>query len=168
LENPKKHPRRRTSEIAETSAWRNVEGNAGRSSRLTTELAEDHKEIVRQLDLLKAKPKLVEGKPKPYIIWTRLQQLFAEHCAKEKRLLYPLLIRYLDSNVCKLLTQEHETISSTMRTAAEQISGKATHWESMAQLDQLLRSHFSKEENVVFWYLDVQLVYSRTSFEPPS
>jgi len=134
------------------------------------ELAEDHKEIVRQLDLLKATPKLVEGNSKPTIICIRLQQLFAQHCAKERRLLYPPLSCYLDSNVCKLLTQEHEEISNIMRKIAEDIrvDDKATHWESMSQLDQLLRSHFSKEENVLFWYLDVQLVKTRSSIELPS
>jgi hemerythrin-like domain-containing protein len=158
LENPKKHPRRRTSEIAQTSVWRSAEGSTGKNSRLTTELAQDHEEIVRQLDLLKATPKLVERNSKPTII--RLQRLFAQHCAKEERHLYPILNRYLHSNVCNLLTQEHEEISKTMRKAAEQIrgDGKDMHWESMSKLDQLLRSHFSKEENVLFWYLDVQLV----------
>jgi hemerythrin len=65
-----------------------------------------------------------------------------------------------------LLNQEHEAISNTMRKIAEQLrgDGKATHWESMSQLDQMLPSHFSKEENVVFWYLDVQL-NPRSSFE---
>jgi hemerythrin-like domain-containing protein len=164
LENPRERPRRRTS-MAQRSPGRRVEGNAGKNSRLTTELAEDHKEIVRQLDLLKAAPKLVEGNSILTII--RLKQLFAQHCAKEQRLLYPLLTRYLNTNVCKLLTQEHEAISNTMRKAAEQIRGdsKATHWSSMSQLDQLFRSHFSKEENVLFWYLDVQLVKFRSSFE---
>ena len=169
MENPKERPRR-TSEMAQRSTRRSSESNAGKISRLTTELAEDHKEIVRQLDLLKATPELVKGNSKPAIICIRLQQLFAQHCAKEHRLLYPLLSRYLDSNVCKLLTQEHEAISNTMRKAAEQIrgDGKATHWESMSKLDQLLHSHFSKEENVLFWYLDVQLVHPRSSFELPS
>jgi iron-sulfur cluster repair protein YtfE (RIC family) len=56
-----------------------------------------------------------------------------------------------------------------MRKAVEQIrgNGKDTYWESMSQLDQMLRSHFSKEENVLFWYLDVQL-NPRSSFELPS
>ena len=162
MQNPKERPRRRTSEMAQRLARRSVEGNAGKNSRLTTALAEDHAEIVRQLDLLKATPtRDVDGNSKPTIICVRLQQLFAEHCAKEQRLLYPLLSRYLDADVCKLLTQEHEEISNKMRKAAEQIrgDGKPAHWESMSQLDQLLRSHFSKEENVLFWYLDVQLVY---------
>lgn len=154
--------------MAQRLARKSVEGTGGKNSRLTTELAEDHKEIVRQLDLLKATPKLVEGKSKPTTICIRLQQLFAQHCTKEQRLLYPLLSRYLNSNVCKLLTQEHKAISNTMRKAAEQIRGKATHWESMLELDQMLHSHFSKEENVLFWYLDVQLVYPQSSFELPS
>ena len=142
--------------MAQRSHQRSVEGNAGKSSRLTTELAEDHKEIVRQLDLLKARLKLVERNSKPTII--RLQRLFVQHCAKEERLLYPLLSRYLNSNVCNLLTQEHEEISNTMRKIVVQIRGddKATHCELMSQLEQLLRAHFSKEEDVLFWYLDIQ------------
>jgi len=145
--------------MTQRSLQRNIDGNARKSSRLTAELAEDHKEIVLQLDLLKASLTLVERNLKPTII--RLQRLFAQHCAEEERRLYPLLSRYLNSNVCDLLTQEHEAISNTMRKAAEQIrgDGKATHWESISELDQLLRSHFSKEENVLFWYLDAQQVY---------
>jgi iron-sulfur cluster repair protein YtfE (RIC family) len=109
---------------------------------------------------LKTTPNLVEGIFKSSIICIRLQRLFAQHCAKEQQLLYPLLSRYLSSNVSKLLTQEHKEISNTMRKIAEHIptDGKATHWETMSQLDQLLRTHFSKEENVLFWYLDLQLV----------
>ena len=170
MENPKEDPRHIPLEMAQRSARRSVERNAGKNSRLTTELAEDHKKIVRQLDLLKATPKPVEGNSKPPIICLRLKQMFAQHCAKEQRLLYPLLTRYLDSNVCKLLTQEHEAITNTMRKAAEQIRGddEVTHWDSMSQLDQMLRSHFSKEENVLFWYLDVQLMYPRRTFGPLS
>ncbi|MGA2791546.1 MAG: hemerythrin domain-containing protein [Candidatus Bathyarchaeia archaeon] len=169
MENPKEPPSRRTSEIEQRSPRRSVEGNAGKSSRLTFELAEDHKEILRQLDLLKVTRKLVRSNSKPTIICIHLQQLFAQHCAREQRFLYPLLSRYLDSNVCKLLTQEHEALSNAMRKAVEQIrgNGKDTYWESMSQLDQMLRSHFSKEENVLFWYLDVQL-NPRSSFELPS
>ena len=158
MKNLKERPSRRTSARAERHQG-SIEGNAGKSSRLTTELADDHNEIVEQLNLLKATSKLVEHNSKPAVI--RLQQLFAQHCAKEERLLYPLLGRYLNSNVCNLLTQEHEAISNIIRKAAKQFrgDGRATHWESMSELDQLLRSHFSKEENVLFWYLDVQQVY---------
>jgi hemerythrin-like domain-containing protein len=169
LEHRKESSRRSTSEIEQRSPGRSIERNAGKNLRLTTELAEDHMEILRKLDLLKATPKLVEDNSKASIICMHLQQLFAQHRAKEQRFLYPLLNRYLDSNVCKLLTQEHEALSNAMRKAAEQIrgDGKLRHWESMAQLDQMLRSHFSKEENVLFWYLDVQLK-TRSSFELPS
>ena len=151
--------------MTQKSPWRSVEGNAGKSSRLTTELAEGHKEIVRQLDLLKATSELVEDISKLTIICIRLQQLFAQHCAKEQHLLYPLLSRYLDSNVSKLLTQEHKEIRNTMRKIAEHVrsDAKATHWESMSQLDQLMRTHFSKEENVLFWYLDLQLAQCNSS-----
>jgi hemerythrin-like domain-containing protein len=164
LENPKERAPRRTSEIAQRSPRRNVEGEAGKSSRVTTELAEDHKEIVRQLGLLKATYEL-EGDSELTSICICLQQLFAQHCAKEQRLLYPLLSRYLDSNVCKLLTKEHEAISNTIRKTTEQIGNddKFMGRESISKLDQLLLSHFSKEENVLFWYLDVQLVYAQSS-----
>jgi len=159
LKNPKERPRLRTSEMALWSSRRIGEGNAGRSSGLTTELAEEHKEIVRQSDLLN----VVEDNSKLNIC-IRLQQLFAQHCAKEQRLLYPLLRRYLDSNVCKLLTQEHKEISNAIRKATEQIrDDNKVACGGLSQLDQLLRPHFSKEENVLFWYLDLQLVDSTLS-----
>jgi hypothetical protein len=79
LENPKERPRRISLEMAQRSARRSVEGNAGKESMFTTELAEDHKKIVRQLDLLKATPKLVEGNSKLTFICLRLQQMFAQH-----------------------------------------------------------------------------------------
>lgn len=145
--------------MAQRLSRRIGEGNAGRSSKLTTELAQEHKEIVRQSNLLKTK--LVEGNSKLTNICIRLQQLFAQHCAKEQHLLYPLLSRYLDSNVCKLLTQEHKEINNAMRKATEQIRGDSkVAYEGSSRLDQLLRSHFSKEENVLFWYLDLQLLNS--------
>jgi hypothetical protein len=41
-------------------------------------------------------------------------------------------------------------------TLAKRLTGKALPLGQFTQLAQLLHAHMSTEENVLFWYLDVQ------------
>lgn len=133
-------------------------GNAGKS-KLTTQLRNEHGIIAQELTLLRAtiKQPRVEKNSNALFISKRLERLLTMHLAREERHLYPLLQRCLDSNVCTTLRLEHEKIIDLIQKAIGEIGEKFTRTKSIMQLDEVIRAHFSREENVLFWYLDMQL-----------
>lgn len=133
-----------------------IHAETGGSSKLTLELTNDHETIVRQVGLLLPSASLVNSEISNALL-RRLELLLREHFTKEENHLYPLLGQYLDSSVCEALTLEHENILSTATQLVESIDDGQTGVEVASQLNQLLRAHFSKEENVLFWYLDLHL-----------
>jgi len=126
-------------------------GSNGRTSDLTVDLTNDHRLILRNLESLRASGRPFEGQGRSTGIaaFNRLGQTLNDHFRKEERLLYPLIGRSLGSTICDKLRAEH----SAIKTMAKESTKKA---ESFSQLAQLLYAHMSTEENVLFWYLDVQ------------
>jgi DUF438 domain-containing protein len=117
---------------------------------LLIELQNDHDAIRREAELFQAATK----RPKAESKSNRLEELFTNHYMKEENALFPLLSRYLDSSTSKTVGREHEEISNLLRKVAHQISHNEKN--SVPRLNQLLRTHFSREENVLFWYLSLQ------------
>ncbi len=101
----------------------------------------------------------VRGNPRLLAHLNRLEELFIQHRTKEERVLFPLLQRYLGACVCEEIGLEHDGISDLMRKVSNQVS----HAEksSIPKLNLLLRGHFSREENVLFWYLNLHLSNKR-------
>jgi iron-sulfur cluster repair protein YtfE (RIC family) len=130
----------------------------GRSSRLTLELQAEHRRIAHEVTLLRETIEQfsLEHNSKALSVSNKLERLFTKHRAKEERIMYPLLRKCLGSNVCTTLSFEHERIHELMRKAIKQISGYEKFLKgSISDLDGLLCGHFSREENVLFWYLDL-------------
>jgi len=127
------------------------------SERPLVELQSDHDAMKRKLGLLEASSKHAGSRNNPNFLdhFNHLEELFNRHRIREERVLFPLLQRYFDTCVCEGIGLEHKEISDLMRKVSNQIS----HHEksSLSQLNRLLRGHFSKEENVLFWYLNLHM-----------
>jgi hypothetical protein len=67
--------------------------------------------------------------------------------------LVPLLNRALGSDICDRLNGEHAEIMSIAKRLSAQTG---QHEERFTHLEQLFRAHISTEENVLFWYLELQ------------
>jgi iron-sulfur cluster repair protein YtfE (RIC family) len=85
--------------------------------------------------------------------FTKLAESLNEHFRREEQLLFPILGRSLGSGICDRLKNEHEEILSIAKTLSVQTRPLE---ESFSHLEQLFRAHISIEENVLFWYLDLQ------------
>ena len=125
------------------------------------ELQNDHDAIRQEVDLLRAATEQVGFGTKRNLLgqFDHLERAFTQHCIKEEHVLFPLLHRYLDARVCEEVGLEHEEIRRLIRRAANQISHNEKG--SIPELKLLLRKHFSKEENVLFWYLSLRLSSER-------
>lgn len=117
------------------------------------------------MDLLTNASKHVGFRSNPKLLEhvNRLEELFIQHRTIEERVLFPLLQRYLDACVSEGIRLEHEEIRDLMRQVFDQIS----HGEKSAilKLNLLLHGHFSREENVLFWYLNLNLPNKKTGRE---
>lgn len=126
-----------------------------RDSRLTVRLTNDHRAVTRDLERLRASAgKLRVGdRFSEAVLFTKLAESLNEHFRREEQLLFPLLSRSLGSDICDRLNSEHAEILSTAKKLSVQTR---PFEESFSHLSQLFRAHISTEENVLFWYLDLQ------------
>jgi hemerythrin-like domain-containing protein len=122
-----------------------------RRSKLSLELMDDHRLILADFEMLRVRTQQRTNGRSQSILFDRLAKSLGEHFVKEERLLFPLLNRYLGSTVCNQLSTENTEMISLAKHRGEQGSG-----ESFTRLEKLLQKHVSTEENVLFWYLDVQ------------
>jgi hemerythrin-like domain-containing protein len=141
------------------SQWRThcdlrVEGTFGgpchlRKTKLTFELANEHRSIVHDLQFLIAKVGQPPGRFNEITAFDRLARSLNDHFRKEEQLLFPRLNRSLGSVVCDRLASEHVEIMSLVKQLGPV-------GESCTRLEKLLQAHISVEENVLFWYIDLQ------------
>jgi len=87
------------------------------------------------------------------MLFTELAEALNEHFKREEQLLFPLLSRSLGSGICDRLENEHAKILSIAKKLNVQTRPLE---ESFSNLEQLFLAHISTEENVLFWYLDLQ------------
>lgn len=120
---------------------------ARRDSGITVQLREEHQEIARNLEQLSVARSINNS-----LRSSQLMNLLDGHFKKEEQLLYPRLTRTLGPFVCDKLSFEHMEILS----AAQSLTEKYQEKTPIARLEQLFLTHIATEENVLFWYLDVQ------------
>ena len=139
----------------------NLMVDCGRNGKSLIELRNDHDVMRRKMGLLEEASRHVGVRGNPRLLGhlNRLEELFIQHRTKEERVLFPLLQRYLGACVCEGIGLEHDRISDLIRKVSTQVS----HGDksSIPQLNLLLRGHFSREENVLFWYLNLHLSNKR-------
>ena len=113
----------------------------------------DHKLIVADFELAAATKRANGGDLNQSPLMAHLTHSMSEHFRKEEHVLFPLLSRYLGSEICERLSGEH---AEMMRIASPPNGENSSRDESFSHLGELLRAHFATEENVIFWYLDVR------------
>jgi iron-sulfur cluster repair protein YtfE (RIC family) len=87
------------------------------------------------------------------MLFTKLAESLNEHFKKEEQFLFPILCRSLSSDICDRLKNEHAKIMNIAKKLSVQTRSPE---EFFSHLEQLFRAHISTEENVLFWYLDLQ------------
>lgn len=125
-------------------------------SRLTVQLTSEHKTITRDLGRLRPRGGKLDigSRSAEAMLFTQLAESLNEHFRREEQLLFPLLSRSLGSGICHRLRDEHAEILSIARKLSRTQTRPLE--ESINHLEQLFRAHISTEENVLFWYLDLQ------------
>ena len=117
---------------------------------------------MRHLRQVKEKAERLEVKRQynELVIPSSFAQSLNEHFKREEQLLFPVVSRCLGSDILDRLRSEHAKILTLARKLNFQ---DRTFEQSVTQLGSLLRTHISMEENVLFWYIDVQP--NRTALE---
>jgi len=97
----------------------------------------------------------------------RLRELLNAHQTREEQLLLPILQKHADSEVSASVSNEHRRL----RNSLEQLSNDISSAEASKGLSQRgeefassVKDHFSREENVLFWYVTLHL--SRSEENP--
>jgi len=114
---------------------------------------DDHRLILADFEMLRVRTQQGTDEQTQIILFDRLTKSLGEHFMKEERLLLPFLNRYLSNTVCNQLTTANTEIISLTKDQGNQSPPSE---ESFSRLEKLLQTHVSTEENVLFWYLDVQ------------
>lgn len=117
-----------------------------KDSDITVQLAKEHKEITRSLEQLNVAR---SASPRRF---SELTNSLDAHFKKEEQLLFPLLTRALGPFVCDKLSFEHKEMISAARYLSKE-NGEKT---PIANLERQFLTHIATEENVLFWYLDIQ------------
>ena len=125
-----------------------------RDSSLTVRLTNDHRAITRDLGRLRESAgKLEVNDRSTEAVLFKFAESLNEHFRREEQLLFPLLSRSLGSGICDRLNNEHAEILGVAKKLSVQAQPLE---ESLSHLEQLFGTHISTEENVLFWYLDLQ------------
>jgi len=91
--------------------------------------------------------------------FTHLKKLVNEHQMKEEKILIPIVDQYLDTKASESIRREHKELSQTLL----QLNGKLNRIncsnearrafvKSITEFNLIARKHFSREENVIYWY----------------
>jgi hemerythrin-like domain-containing protein len=117
---------------------------------------DDHRLIVADFELLRARTQSGTKDGYNEVLFQRLAKTLEDHFKKEEQRLLPRLNRSLGSTACNKLTSDNAEMLSIARNTPE-----AASQELFQRLRELLQRHISSEENVLFWYLDVQELANR-------
>lgn len=99
---------------------------------------------------------------------TRLgkEKLLTTHQTREAEVPIPVIARYLDAEITATMTEEHQDISKVLLEITNEIAALEresdhasleTTGKTVEKLNALTRKHFSREENVVFWFASLRL-----------
>jgi len=98
-----------------------------------------------------------------------LMQLLLAHQAREERVLLPIVEKYLDSDASGTIRSEHMHIQAALKKAeAELVSFKRKESktseieQAFRELHLIIETHFSREENVLFWFASLNLSESES------
>jgi hemerythrin-like domain-containing protein len=90
-----------------------------------------------------------------------LERLVVNHLRNEERVLLPIISEYFDSDASKIIHSEHMEISGALKDLSSKLAGiddsrvanpVKGFAKSITNFDSIARSHFSREENVIYWF----------------
>ena len=96
----------------------------------------------------------------------RLNKLVTEHQKEEERILIPILNKYLDSNASESMRVQNEEVSVALRqlntkltqaNSSHQEESRRAMFKFASEFDSIAREHFSREENVTYWFASLCL-----------
>jgi iron-sulfur cluster repair protein YtfE (RIC family) len=95
-----------------------------------------------------------------------LEKLVVNHLRNEERILLPVMSKYFDSDASKIIHHEHREISGALKEMRNKMTeidcSRAANpvkdlVKSITDFDSMARSHFSREENVIYWFASLCL-----------
>lgn len=101
----------------------------------------------------------------------QLRSLLADHESREDRILIPIIQERLDSEASASVMREHVQISEMLQRLEEILlqpdtgMNNQTHkniLDLVARFDSFIRGHFSREENVLFWFASLYIPRSNS------
>jgi len=93
--------------------------------------------------------------------FSEIESLLRDHQVEEEVVLLPIVNKYLGQDVSRAVRDEHDQIAQGLKEIRKLVSrvGKTAMKEPLLKLqaalvefEALAREHFSREENVLFWY----------------
>ena len=101
----------------------------------------------------------------------QLRSLLTDHESREDRILIPIIQERLDSEASASVMKEHVQISEMLQRLEEILlqpdigMNNQTHkniLDLVARFDSFIRGHFSREENVLFWFASLYIPRSNS------
>ena len=155
-------------------------GIPGSSTKLVTDrrileplsqLLRDHEAVLQECALLvmitkEMDPNADEKLEKKAISCVhRLGSLLTNHQSREEEILIPILKERFDSEVSASVGKEHSQIMELLQRLEEKVAPPHTlnsHTDKsmpnlVTQFDSFVRSHFAREENVLFWFASLYI-----------
>jgi len=96
----------------------------------------------------------------------KLRAILVEHASREEQILIPIVSKVLGAEATTSIKKEHEQIIELLRaleknapseTGAHDTYTNPTLIGLAAEFQSLLREHFSREENVLFWFASLHI-----------
>jgi hemerythrin-like domain-containing protein len=91
--------------------------------------------------------------------FTHLKKLVNEHQMKEEQILIPIVDRYLDTKASESIRREHKELAQTLLQLNVKLNrincsneARRALVKSITEFNLIARKHFSREENVIYWY----------------
>jgi hemerythrin-like domain-containing protein len=91
--------------------------------------------------------------------FTHLKKLVNEHQMKEEQILIPIVDKYLDTKASESIRSEHKELAQTLLQLNVKLNRincsnetRRAFVKSVTEFNLIAREHFSREENVIYWY----------------
>ena len=97
---------------------------------------------------------------------SKLEKLLTTHVRNEERVLLPIMSEHFDTEAADVIRREHAEILWNLRTLSSRISrpkpvrsqkSNDAMVVAATDFDSMIRSHFSREENVTYWFANLCL-----------
>ncbi|MCS4539056.1 MAG: hemerythrin domain-containing protein [Thaumarchaeota archaeon] len=91
---------------------------------------------------------------------TNLTEFLQRHILKEEQIMFPVLLWYLgmDKPVVNTMHEEHERMGAEFQSIVANLpKSSSIHLQRIQGMLNILKSHISKEDNVLFWLAEIRV-----------